>query len=177
MTDTATKPSGAPNDLRFNLIDDMGNPRTLDDFKGFYPLIFFGFTHCKVVCPRALARLSSVLAQLGPQSAWLAPLYISIDPERDTPQVMRAFLQASYPRFTGLTGDKDSIEKVRANYRVFAQRRPDPDDPAGYEMPHSALTYVIGPDGALLAHFADSVEEGKVVQRLRALLPRGAREI
>jgi protein SCO1/2 len=86
---------------------------------------------------------------------------------------MRAFLQASYPRFTGLTGDKAAIDAVRANYRVFAARRADPDDPEGYDMPHSALTYVVGPDGKLIAHFADTVEADKVLERLLELLPDG----
>lgn len=144
------------------------------DFEGRYPLVFFGFTHCKVVCPRALHRLSEVIDRLGPRAAWLAPLYISVDPERDTPEVMRTFLRGAYPRFTGLTGDKAAIDEARAAFRVFAARRADPDDPEGYDMPHSALTYLIGPDGKLVTHFADSVSADKVVDRLSAILPEGS---
>jgi protein SCO1/2 len=167
MSGTSTvAPRGAPENLAFSLVDDQGVPTQLSDFKG-------RFTHCKVVCPRALTRLSGVLEQLGERSRWLAPLYISVDPDRDTPEVMRSFLSKSYPRFTGLTGDKQAIDGARAAFRVFAARRADPDNPDGYEMPHSAITYLIGPDGRLLTHFADSVEGSKVAERLRTLLPEG----
>lgn len=166
-----TAPRGAPDNLDFSLVDDEARPRRLADYRGRYPLVFFGFTHCKVVCPRALTRLSDVIERLGPARTWLAPLYISVDPDRDTPAVMRAFLQASYPYFTGLTGDKDATAAARAAFRVFAARRANPDDPEGYDMPHSALTYLIGPDGKLLTHFADSIEGGQVVEQLRAILP------
>ncbi len=174
MKDGTTMTSdGRPNNLDFNLVDDKGRARRLSDFGGSYPLVFFGFTHCKVVCPRALGRLSEVIERLGTRAAWLSPLYISVDSERDTPEVMRNFLQASYPRFTGLTGDKAVIEEARAAFRVFAGRRPDPDDPEGYEVPHSALTYLIGPGGELLTHFADTVDANKIVERLLAILPEG----
>jgi protein SCO1 len=174
MSGTGTGSSlGAPDKFAFKLINDEGVPTQLSDFSGRYPLVFFGFTHCKVVCPRALTRLSGVITQLGAQAQWLAPLYISVDPDRDTPEVMRSFLQKSYPRFTGLTGDKASIDAARAAFRVFAARRADPDNPEGYDMPHSAITYLLGPDGRLITHFPDSVEGDKVVERLRALLPAG----
>jgi len=160
-----------PDDLDFDLVDDQGIARSLSDYAGRYLLIFFGFTRCKVVCPRALGRLSDVLDQIGDQADWLVPLYISVDPERDTPEVMRAFLQENFPRFTGLTGEKAAIEDVRSRFRVFAGRRPDPDDPEGYEVPHSSLTYLLGPEGKLVAHFADHMEAGKVAERLLSLLP------
>ena len=166
--------SGRPDNLDFNLVDDQGRARRLADFKDRYPLVFFGFTHCKVVCPRALNRLSGVIDRLGSRADWLAPLYVSVDPDRDTPEVMRAFLQEAYPRFTGLTGDHTAIEAARSAFRVFAARRADPDDPEGYDMPHSALTYLIGPDGKLVTHFADSVDADKIVERLSAILPVGA---
>lgn len=163
---------GRPDNLDFDLVDDAGHARRLSDFAGSYPLIFFGFTRCKLVCPRALGRLSEVLERLGERAIWLAPLYISVDPERDTPEVMRAFLQTNFPRFTGLTGDKPAVEDVRSRFRVFAGRRPDPDDPEGYEVPHSSLTYLLGPDGSLLTYFADHIGADKIVERLLDILPK-----
>src|SRR5882762_1597942 len=89
----------------FQLVDHHGRAVTEASYHGRFALLFFGFTHCCVVCPRALTKLSGVLDALGPLADRVQPLYITVDPERDTPDVMRAFLQA-YPRFTGLTGSR-----------------------------------------------------------------------
>lgn len=82
---------------RYALVDHHGRTVTEQDFAGRYQLVFFGFTHCRMVCPAALGKLSTVLDDLGPLAERIQPLYISVDPERDTPEVMRAFLEESYP--------------------------------------------------------------------------------
>lgn len=149
----------------FELIDHHGQSVTDRSYRGQFMLVFFGFTHCRVVCPAALARLSRVIDRLGPLASRLQPLYVTVDPIRDTPEVMKAFLEGNYPHFTGLSGSRENIEHVKALYKVFAKRATDPDDAAGYQMPHTAFTYLIGPDGRYVAHFTDATEEDELVER------------
>jgi protein SCO1/2 len=142
---------------------------TEQEFRGRYQLVFFGFTHCRGVCPRALSRITAVLDDIGDLSEQIQPLYVSVDPARDTPEVMRTFLQ-TYPKFLGLTGSAGEAEAARSEFRVFAARREDPDDPDGYAVPHSALTYLIDTDGRYVTHFPDVVEASRVAERLRELI-------
>jgi protein SCO1/2 len=157
-------------EARFSLIDDRGAGVTEFSLRGAFALVFFGFTHCRVVCPRALARLSSVLDRLGPLADEIRPLYITVDPDRDSPAVMRKFLAEQAPRFTGLTGSSEQIAAAKAAFRVFAERRSDSDDPDGYIVPHTAITYVLNPAGDCVAHFEDSIPEEDVLRRLLGLL-------
>ena len=166
MSPASATPVGGP----FRLIDHHGVEVTDESYRGRYVLLFFGFTHCKVVCPRALGRLTNVLDRLGPLADRLQPLYVTVDPERDTPEVMRAFPERSYPRFTGLTGSCEEVERAKKAFRVFARRAPDPDDPSDYVVPHSAITYVLDPAGRYAMHFIDAVGEAEMIERLRSLL-------
>lgn len=160
--------SGGPSiDGRFSLTDHHGQKVTERDYRGKYVLVFFGFTHCKMVCPRALGRLSSTLDRLGDTADTITPLYITVDPERDRPEVMRAFLEDSYPRFTGLTGSSEEIDAAKNAFRVFAAKKADPD---GYQMPHSAFTFLLNPDGDYVAHYPDAIGEDELLERLRAAL-------
>lgn len=161
-------------DATFFLVNHEEERVTVGSFKGRYLLVFFGFSHCRVVCPRNLGRISGALDHLGKLADRIQPLYITVDPERDTPGVLKAFLQSKYPRFLGLTGGAEEIDAAKRSFRVFAQRKEDPSDPQGYAVPHSAITYLIGPDGGYLAHFTDGVDEAQVVGRLRALVPDAA---
>jgi protein SCO1/2 len=155
---------------RYRLLDHHGRTVTQDDFTGSYQLVFFGFTHCRVVCPRELGKLDVVLAALGPLAGRIRPLYISVDPERDTPEVMRTFLEQHHPRFLGLTGSPEEAEAAREAFHVFARRAVDPDDPEGYAVPHTALTYLLDPHGDYLTHFADVVDAEQITVRLRELV-------
>jgi protein SCO1 len=153
----------------FTLVDHHGSPVSEQTYRGSWVVVFFGFTHCKAVCPRALRRLSDVLDSLGEAAGQVRALYITVDPERDTPQVMKEFL-GEYPRFTGLTGPSDAIEDAKKAFRVFARRKADPDDPDGYAVPHTAITYLIAPDGQYADHFADALPAADVTARLRTHL-------
>lgn len=161
---------GAPDNLQWHLTDHHGRRVSEKDFLGRYQIVYFGFTHCKKVCPRALGRISAVLEDVGDLVKLIQPLYISVDPARDTPEVMREFLESNFPRFLGLTGTQQEAEVARSAFRVFAGRRADPNDPEGYEVPHSALTYLIDPEGKYLTHFADTVEAPRIVERLKQLV-------
>ncbi|WP_064742817.1 SCO family protein [Pseudonocardia spinosispora] len=155
---------------RFDLIDHDGRRVTNATYHGKFPLIFFGFTHCKVVCPRALTRLTAVLDGLGERAELLEPLYITVDPERDTPGRMKQFLAANFPRFTGLTGSEVELSAAREEFRVFARRQRDPEGIEEYVVPHSAITYLLDRSGVFLTHFTDVIETPELVRRLDAVL-------
>ena len=164
--------SGAPV-ARFSLTDHHGRQVSEADFAGSFLLIYFGFTHCRVVCPRSLARLSGVLDRLGDPAGRIKALYVTVDPARDTPEVMRAYLESAYPRFTGLTGSQEQIDAAKKTFRVFAQPKPDSEDPDGYVVPHSAISYLMAPDGSYCDHFTDAVEENKIADRIGHALAQG----
>jgi protein SCO1 len=158
-------------DPAFALLDQEGRAVTERTYRGSYMLVFFGFTHCKVVCPRALARLSDVLERMAPRSAErIIPLYISVDPDRDTPAIMKAFLAARAPKFVGLTGTRSQIDAAKASFRVFARRQEKLDAPDGYVVPHTALTYLIDPHGQYHTNFADTVGADTVIERLESII-------
>jgi protein SCO1/2 len=150
----------------FALTDHLGTAVTERSWPGRYLLIFFGFTHCRVVCPRALGKLGAAITLLDESAERLRPLYVTVDPDRDTPDRMRSFL-AAYPHFLGLTGPADAIEQIKAAYRVFAQRQATED--SGYDMPHSAITYLVAPDGTLAAHFVDALDAPTIAARIQAV--------
>ncbi|HEX7781267.1 MAG TPA: SCO family protein [Sphingobium sp.] len=154
----------------FNLTDHHGRPATNMTFAGSFLLVYFGFTHCKVVCPRSLGKLSRVLDRLGEQAQGVVALYITVDPARDTPDVMRAYLEEKHPRFLGLTGSEDEIAHAKRAFRVFAEFKGDDQAPDGYVVPHSAIAYLMSPDGKLLDHFIDALDEDEVAQRMSAAI-------
>ena len=167
------KVPGRPN---FSLIDHDGNQVTESSYPGRYLLVFFGFTNCAMVCPRALRRLADVLHQLGADADRIQPLYATVDPERDTPEALKSFLARTAPAFTGLTGTQEQVDAARSAFHVFTQRQTDPSAPDGYAMPHTAITYLVGPDGGFVAHFGDAVPADEVCTRIRRNL-RGAEQV
>jgi protein SCO1/2 len=150
-------------------MDHDGHEVSDETYRGYHVLIFFGFTNCRVVCPRALTKLTAALYSLGPLADRVRPIYITVDPERDTAAAMRLFLQ-SYPRFTGLTGSREQIDHVKRAFRVFAERKDDLASNAGYVLPHTAITYLIDPQGKFLTHFSDALSAQEIANRLRSSL-------
>lgn len=161
------KPTALPS---FNLTDHHGTKVTERDYRGKYMLAFFGFSHCQVVCPRALNRLSQVLEQLGPQADHFVPLYVTVDPERDTPETLRKYLASTAPQFTGLTGEPEQINTLKEAFKVHVRRVEDPNVPDGYKLPHTAFTYVLGPAGEFLMHLPDALDSDAMTDRLKTLL-------
>jgi protein SCO1/2 len=159
-------------EAKFDLVDHHGQPCRANDFAGRYMLIYFGFTHCRVVCPRALAKLSAVLDEIGNLADRIDALYITVDPARDTPEVMKAHLAAIGSRFTGLTGTAAQINDAKQAFRVFAEQKPGPDDPDDYVVPHSAIAYLIDPHGLYAAHFADHLSQASISARITAIISR-----
>ncbi|NNL85931.1 MAG: SCO family protein [Myxococcales bacterium] len=156
---------------RFALIDHHGQEVSEASYPGQFLLVYFGFTRCQVVCPRSLTRLTTVLESLpDPMCAKLAPLYITVDPDRDRPEVMRRYLEEKFPRFTGLSGTSEQIESAKEAFKVFAQRKPDPSDPDGYAVPHTAIAYLIDPDGDYATHWVETKSADEIATELERRL-------
>ena len=166
MNATPPAPVGGP----FSLTDHFGRPVTNETFVGRPALLYFGFTHCRLVCPRSLARLSGALELAGAAPDDLQPLFISVDPSRDTPEVLRAYLEANHPRFLGLTGDGARIDAMKTAYKVFTRTIEDALDPQGYAVAHTAFSYLIGADGGYVAHFTDVADEQRIADALRSAI-------
>ena len=155
----------------FSLTNHCGDPVTPDTYLGKYVLVSFGFTNCAVVCPRALKRTSEALRLLGSVATEkLAVLYITVDPERDTPEVLKRYLSAFDGDIIGLTGSREQLDDVMAKFRIFAKRAPDPDAPGGYVVPHTAISYLMGPDGRYVSHFFDATTAEELAVKLRVQL-------
>ncbi|SFM93917.1 protein SCO1/2 [Variovorax sp. OV329] len=133
-------------------------------------LVLFGFSHCAVVCPRELSKLGSALDLLGPLADRIQPLYITVDPARDSPQVLRQYLSryaGGAGAFIGLTGSAGQLEAARRSFRVFARQVTDPCAPGGYVVPHTAHAYLMAGGGQYLTHFPESLDAATIATRLR----------
>ena len=133
----------------FTLIDHTGKTVTEKDFAGKYLLIYFGFTYCPAICPTELQKMNQALKQIGPAADRVQPLFITIDPERDTQAVMQAYVPQFHPRLIGLTGTTEQIGDALEGWRVYARKVEDPAM-ADYTMDHSSYIYFMDPDGQLL---------------------------
>jgi protein SCO1/2 len=135
----------------FKLIDQNGRTVTEQDLKGKPFLVFFGFTHCPDVCPTALFEISEVFRKLGPDADRAAALFITVDPERDTPASLKSYLSSFDPHLRALTGDEAAIDQVTRAYRAYYKKVPNPD--GSYTMDHTALVYLMDKEGRFVAPF------------------------
>jgi protein SCO1/2 len=136
----------------FQLIDQNGRTVTEQDMKGRPFLVFFGFTHCPDVCPTTLFDISEVLRKLGPDADRVGALFVTVDPERDTPALMKDYLASFDPRLRGLTGDAAAIAATLKVYRVYAKKVAL--DGGDYTMDHSAIVYLMDKEGRFVAPFS-----------------------
>jgi protein SCO1 len=150
----------------FALIDGEGRERSDGEFRGQYLLVYFGFTFCPDVCPTELQAISVALDALGPLADKVQPLFITIDPGRDTPAAMKDYVANFHPRLIGLTGSAEQIAKAAKAYRVY-YRRNDARDASQYLMDHSSIVYLMGPDGRYLAHFGPNTKPETMAATLR----------
>jgi protein SCO1/2 len=130
----------------FALTDQDGKPRTLADFKGKAVVIFFGYTHCPDVCPTTMAEMAAAMKELGPDADRVQVLFVTLDPERDTPAVLKQYVPAFDPRFIGLSGDQEATARVAKEFRVFYQKVPG-KEAGSYTLDHTAASYVFDPQG------------------------------
>lgn len=132
----------------FALTDHNGKPRTLADFKGKAVVMFFGYTQCPDVCPTTMAEMASVMQELGPLADKVQVLFVTLDPERDTQQLLAQYVPAFDSRFLGLYGDRAATEKVAKEFKVFYQKVPG-KEPGSYTLDHTAGSYVFDPQGRI----------------------------
>lgn len=144
LTDVTNAPFGKT----LALTDHHGKPRTLEDFRGRVVVIFFGFIHCPDACPATLAELAQVAKTLGPDAARMQVLFVTVDPERDTPELLRQYVPSFHPDFLGLYGDAAATAQAAKEFKIFYQKQPQSGG-SGYSVDHSAGTYVLDPQGRL----------------------------
>lgn len=139
----------------FNLVDHTGRPVTEADYADHWQLVFFGFTNCPDVCPTTLAYMATVLDLLGADAEQVAPLFITVDPERDTPEVMANFISNFHPRLVGLTGSRTQVSEAAQSFKVYHEQLANAEAPDGYTMAHSGYIYLMRPNGRFEAVFLE----------------------
>ena len=142
-----TDVTGAGFGKALNLTDHNGIPRTLAHFRGKVVTVFFGFTHCPDACPTTLAEMAQVAKALGHDADKLQVLFVTVDPERDTPQVLRQYVPSFNPAFLGLYGDAEATARAAKEFKVFYQKQPVKD--GGYSVDHGAGTFILDREGRL----------------------------
>lgn len=151
----------------FTLTDHNDQSVTEKTYAGQYLLVFFGYTFCPDVCPTTLTTLSNTMDVLGEAAGKVTPLFISVDPERDTPAHLKEYVGYFHPRLVALTGTPEQIKAVTKAYRVyFAKAEANKDDAEDYLVDHSSITYLMGPDGEFLEHFSHGTEAEQIAERL-----------
>jgi protein SCO1/2 len=152
----------------FQLVDTQtGKTVTDQDYKGKWQLIYFGYTHCPDACPTALNDLSLALDKLGDKRKAMAPLFITIDPERDTADVMKDYTASFAPDIVGLTGTTEEITQAEKEFRVYAAKHPTKD--GGYDMDHSSIIYVMDPSGRFVTNFTHETDPDQMAAKLMSL--------
>ena len=154
----------------FTLVDQTGKTVTDQDFRGRYMLVFFGFTHCPDICPAELQVMSAALDALGPKADSVVPIFITLDPERDTQAAMAAYVKNFGPRFVGLTGSSEQIAAAAKAYRVAYSKFQQDKTSSDYSIDHSALVYLMGKDGEYITHFAYGTPASQMTDTLRRYL-------
>jgi len=177
-----------PSDLvaSFSLVDQHGQPVTDKDFRGSFMLVYFGYTYCPDVCPLGLQRMSEAVKALGPDGERVVPIFITLDPERDTGKVLAAYTAHFHLRLIGLTGAREQIDAAKSAYGVrgFKLFSPpsfedenserggesDDDDNSRYLVQHSASTYLVDPDGKIVSIFLHETSSREMAGRLEVLV-------
>lgn len=155
----------------FTLVDQDGNTVTDADFHGRYMLIYFGYTYCPDVCPTGLTRNSDALDLMGDAADKVVPVFITVDPERDTVALMKDYADFFHPRLVALTGTPEQIAAVAKAYRVYyAKAQEEGADADDYLVDHTSITYVMGPDGQFLSHFGHDVSPERMAERLNKIV-------
>lgn len=165
----STDITGAQFGNRLALTDHNGRPRQLEDFRGKAVVLFFGYTSCPDVCPTALAKFAEVMQSLGSDAERVQVLFVTLDPERDSPERLKAFVPWFHPSFLGLYGDRPQIDSVVKEFRVHSAKK-EVGGGMGYVLDHSAGSYVFDPAGHLRLYMRDTAGVSEVVGDLRLLL-------
>ena len=166
----STDLTGADYGRSFALTDHAGKPRTLADFRGKLVVLSFGFTHCPDICPTILADLAGAMQSLGAEAARVQVLFVTVDPERDTPELLATYVAAFDPRFVGLSGDLEAIRQTAKEFKIFFEKQPTG---SSYTVNHSAQSYVIDAQGRLRLFVRHDRIAADLAEDLRTLLRQG----
>lgn len=162
--------AGAPGGP-FSLVDHTGKPVSNLDYRGKFILVFFGYTYCPDVCPTTLQDIADAMEILGRKAARIHPLFVSVDPDRDTPEVLADYVSAFGAGIVGLTGTSDQVKRAAKAYRVYYANANagghGHGDASEYLVDHSAFTYLMGPDGKYLTHFAHGASPEAMAKEIR----------
>jgi protein SCO1/2 len=162
-----TSPSGEPYGVPFNLVDQDGDPISEQAFRGQPTVLFFGFTHCPEICPTTLYELGSWFDQLGGDAANIKAYFVSIDPERDTPEVLGDYVSSVTDRVRGITGDPDAVRDMARGFNIYF-KRVDMDD-GDYTMDHTASIILLDSQGRFRKTIAWGEDSETAMQKLRDL--------
>jgi protein SCO1/2 len=165
------EPVGGP----FALVDHTGQPRTDADFRGKLLVIYFGFTYCPDICPTDLQAIGLALDRLGSAGENVQPLFITIDPERDTAEHLAEYVPLFHPRLIGLTGDADAVRRAALAYKVFYAKAPG-SQIGGYSLDHTAFIYLAGASGEYLGFLPPGTGPDRLAQVIRGHLAVRTRE-
>jgi protein SCO1/2 len=154
----------------FTMVNHRGETVTEKSFLGKPMLLFFGFTFCPDVCPTELQVMAAALDELDEKGKNIQPIFVSIEPERDTPEVMAAYVSHFGDRFIGLTGSAGQVAAMAGAYRVFYARQENKERPSDYLMDHSSTIYLMGPDGKFLKHFTYTTDPKTLAQGIAEAL-------
>ncbi len=152
----------------FDLVDQNGNKVANTDLEGKWLLVYFGYTHCPDACPTALNDIALALDDLGPKRGEVRPVFITVDPERDTPQVLKDYVASFDAPILALTGTPEEIARAAKSYRVYYAKHPEPG--GDYSMDHSSVIYVMDPKGRFTASFTHQSTPQEIAERLKKLL-------
>jgi cytochrome oxidase Cu insertion factor (SCO1/SenC/PrrC family) len=152
----------------FTLTDHRGHAVTDATFRGKYLVVVFGYTHCPDVCPTTLSAVAAALDLLGPRAKDVQPIFVSVDPDRDTPEVLADYVAAFHPRLIGLTGTPAQVRAVTRDYRVYVSKVDTGDD--DYPVDHSAYLYLIGPDGKVLTYLKHDASPQTIADTVERLM-------
>ena len=166
----STDLTGADYGRSFALTDHAGKPRTLADFRGQLVVLTFGFTHCPDICPTILADLAGAMQSLGAEAARVQVLFVTVDPERDTPELLATYVAAFDPQFVGLSGDLEAIRQTAKEFKIFFEKQPTG---SSYTVNHSAQSYVIDAQGRLRLFVRHDRIAADLAEDLRTLLRQG----
>ncbi|HCX14909.1 MAG TPA: SCO family protein [Rhodospirillaceae bacterium] len=160
----------------FSLVNTRGERVTESILKGHYSLVYFGFTYCPDICSLALQTITDAISGLELNSTVVLPVFISLDPERDTAEVVAGYIENFHPDFIGLTGTIVQIKTVAEQYRVYAKKSffkdVDGNETNNYTIDHTGFIYLMDPNGLYVDHFADGVTTPEITERLKKILAR-----
>ncbi len=159
----------------FTLVNQDGGTVTQADFRGRYMLVYFGYTFCPDICPTTLSNMAEALDMIGDKAAAVTPVFISMDPARDTPEQMKMYIKYFDPRLVGLTGSQEQVAAVVEAYKAYSVRADEGKDSGGsddgeYLIDHSASVYLMGSDGEFVFHFNQGVSAEELAKRLEEFL-------